>query len=87
MSTAGIQVIANAQELLRTYLSIKNELDSAEVRDGPTKKTYSIGPFLKMCDYHIPTKSPRRKCMNEDFEGNSGNFPFLGTADNYVQVV
>jgi hypothetical protein len=57
MSTAKIQVIANARELLWTYLSIKNDLNSAEVRDPQTKKTYSILPCLKMCNHHIPTKA------------------------------
>ena len=50
-----MQAMANARELLKTYLSIKNELNSAEVRDPANKKTYPIAPFLKMGNYHIPT--------------------------------
>ena len=47
--------MADARGSPRTYLSIKNELNSAEARDPLTKRTYSIGPFFKMCNHHIPT--------------------------------
>ena len=55
MASTKMQAMANARELLKTYLSIKNELNSAEVRDPANKKTYPIAPFLKMGNYHIPT--------------------------------
>jgi hypothetical protein len=60
MSSAKIQVIANARDLHRTSVSIKNELLSAEVRDPITKKTYPIKPFLKMAMMHILTKIEMR---------------------------
>ncbi len=50
-----MQAMANARELLKTYLSTKNDLNSAEVKDPASKKTYPIAPFLKMCNYQIPT--------------------------------
>ena len=60
MSSAKIQVIADARDLHRTSVSIKNELFSAEVRDPITKKTYLIKPFLKMAMMYIPTKLEMR---------------------------
>ena len=55
MSSRKMQAIATAREFLKTYLSIKNELNAVEVRDPATEKTYHIAPFIKMCNFHIPT--------------------------------
>jgi hypothetical protein len=52
-----ISAIANAKELLKTHISIKNELNSMEVRDPETKKTYSIRPFIQMCNFYVPTNA------------------------------
>jgi hypothetical protein len=45
-------------------LSIKNKLSSAEVRDSATKKTYSIAPFIKMCNFHIQTNAEMTQMSN-----------------------
>ena len=52
-----IPAIANASELLKIHTSIKNDLNSVKERDPVTKKTYPIKPFLKMCNYYIPTNT------------------------------
>ena len=85
MSTK-VQIMASARELLKTYLSIKNELSSAEVKDSATKKTYSIAPFVKMCNFHIPTNAEIAHMSNG--KGLHKKFwkahHLLGTAQYYI---
>jgi hypothetical protein len=81
-----IQAIANASELLKIHTSIKNKLNSVEVRDPVTKKTYPIKPFLKMCNYYIPTNAEmngkglykRRWKMNHFFANAQYFIEFAG---------
>jgi hypothetical protein len=86
MSSTKVQLMANARELLRTYLSIKNELSSAEVKDSATKKTYPIAPFVKMVNFHIPTNAKMTQMSNGKGLHKKYWRPhhFLGTAQYYT---
>ena len=83
MLSTKISAIANAKELLKTQISIKNELNSLEVRDPSTKKAYPIRPFIQMCNFYIPTSvemagrglNKRRWKINH----------FFGTAQYFIE--
>ena len=84
MSSTKMQAMANARELLKTFLSIRNDLHSQEVKDQATKKTFPIGPFLKMCEFHIPTNAE----MSNGKGLNKRNWKinhFFGTATYYTE--